>query len=209
MRWLTRIVPIVCFLTIVGFALAQQSAPDKTQAKAPDKKTSSPDTAYIAKALTAAPPAVAKGAGVARMDKDGKMEMLRPSKNGFTCMVMGDIMCADANSLAFFDAVIKKQAAPTKLGMTYMLRGDHGASNTDPSATKKTADNHWVVTGPHIMIVGAAVTDLGLPDSADADPTKPYIMWPNTPYAHAMIPVARSATPTTSSNAPSETKDKK
>jgi hypothetical protein len=90
-----------------------------------------------------------------------------------------------------------------------MLRGDQGASNTDPSATKKTADNHWVVTGPHIMIVGAAVKDLGLADAADADPTKPYIMWPNTPYAHAMIPVAGSAAPATSSKAPSETKDKK
>jgi hypothetical protein len=40
------------------------------------------------------------------------------------------------------------------------------------------------------MIVGAAVKDLGLPDSADADPNKPYIMWANTPYAHAMIPVS-------------------
>jgi hypothetical protein len=74
-----------------------------------------------------------------------------------------------------------------------MLRGDQGASNTDPSATKKTADNHWVVTGPHIMVVGAGVKDLGLPDSPDADPSKPYIMWAGTPYAHAMIPVGGGA----------------
>ena len=88
---------------------------------------------------------------------------------------------------------MKKQDPPTKAGLTYMLRGDQGASNTDPDATKKTADNHWVVTGPHVMLVGAVVKDLGLPDSADADPSKPYLMWANTPYAHAMIPVGGSA----------------
>jgi hypothetical protein len=177
----------ICLLVIVSFAAAQESG----SAKAPAKKTGSSDAAYIAKALAAAPSGVAKGAGVARIDKDGNMQTLRESKNGFTCMVLlGNIMCADANSMAFFGAVMKKQTPPDKPGITYMLRGDQGASNTDPNATKKTPDNHWVVTGPHIMIFGAGVKDLGLPDSADADPTKPYIMWANTPYAHAMVPVA-------------------
>ena len=37
-----------------------------------------------------------------------------------------------------------------------MLAGDTGASNTDPWATEKTADNHWIETGSHVMIVGAA-----------------------------------------------------
>src|SRR6516162_984753 len=111
----------VCWFIIVGLGLAQENA----SGKAPAKKTGSSDAAYIAKALTAAPPAVAKGAGVARIDKDGKMQTLRESKNGFTCMVMaGNIMCADANSMAFFDAAVKKQAPPTKLGLAYMLRGD-------------------------------------------------------------------------------------
>ena len=129
-----------------------------------------------------------------RIGKDGNVQTLRDSKNGFNCLVMlGDVMCADANSMAFFDAAMKKQTPPDKLGLAYMLRGDQGASNTDPTASKKTADNHWVVTGPHIMIVGADVKDLGLPDSADADPTKPYLMWAGTPYAHAMIPVGGSA----------------
>jgi len=171
---------------IAGLASAQESGPAKLAAQ----QTGSPDAAYIAKALTAAPLGVAKAAGVARINQDGNLETLRKSKNGFTCMVMlGSAMCADANSMAFFDAAMKKQTPPDKLGITYMLRGDHGASNTDPSATKKTADNHWVVTGPHLMIVGSGAKALGLPDSADADPTKPYLMWPGTPYAHAMIPV--------------------
>jgi hypothetical protein len=190
----------------LGSVVAQESTP----AKKPAQKTGSSDVVYIVKALSAAPLGVRKDAGVARIEKDGSMKTLRESKNGFTCMVLlGDIMCADANSMAFFDAAMKKQPAPEKLGITYMLRGDQGASNTDPSATKKTADNHWVVTGPHIMLVGASVKDLGLPTSADADPSKPYVMWPGTPYAHAMIPIGGGAAPTASSKAPSETTDKK
>ena len=196
---------LVCSFIIIGFSLAQKSTSSKEAAE----KDGLSHAPYIAKALTAAPPGVAKAAGVARIDKGGNVQTLRESKNGFTCLIMlNDIMCADANSMAFFDATMKKQTPPDKLGLTYMLRGDQGASNTDPTATGKTADNHWVVTGPHIMIVGAAVKDLGLPDSADADPTKPYLMWPNTPYAHAMIPVSGSAAHAAPAKAPSDMKGK-
>lgn len=173
----------VCFLLMACLAVAE----DKPAAK----KSGSSDAAYIAKALSAAPAGVKQGAGVVRFDKDMKMQTLRESKNGFNCMIaMNDIMCADANSMEFMSAVMSKKDPPSdKLGMTYMLGGDRGASNTDPYAEKKTADNHWVVTGPHIMILGPAAKTMGLPDSADPDPSKPYIMWPGTPYAHAMIPV--------------------
>jgi len=204
--WNRSLAVVVCSFMILGFSLAQKS----TSAKAAAEKTGSSDAAYIAKALTAAPPGVAKAAGVVRIDKSGNVQTLRESKNGFTCLIMlNDIMCADANSMAFFDATMKKQTPPDKLGLTYMLRGDQGASNTDPAATGKTADDHWVVTGPHIMIVGTAVKDLGLPDSADADPTKPYLMWPNTPYAHAMIPVSGGAARAIPGKAPADMKDKK
>jgi hypothetical protein len=197
---------LVCWLMMVGFSSAQKNTSSKEAAE----KNGLSDASYIAKALTAAPPGVAKAAGVARIDKSGNLQSLRESKNGFTCLIMlDDIMCADANSMAFFDATMKKQTPPDKLGLTYMLRGDQGASNIDPTATGKTVDNHWVVTGPHIMIVGAAVKDLGLPDSADADPTKPYLMWPNTPYAHAMIPVSGGAAHAAPGKAPSDMKDMK
>ncbi len=176
----------VCFLLMACLAAAE----DK-----PAKKSDSSDAVYISKAVTAAPAGVRHGAGVVRFDKDGKMQTLRESKNGFNCMiVMQDVMCADANSMAFMDAVMNKKDPPSdKLGIAYMLGGDRGASNTDPYAENKTADNHWVVTGPHIMILGPAAKSMGLPDSADPDPTKPYLMWANTPYAHAMIPVSGGA----------------
>jgi len=156
------------------------------------QKTGPSDAEYIAQALSAGPEAVAKAAAVVRMEKDGKITTLREGKNGFSCMVIGggEKMCADANSMEFFDAWAKHQPPPNKLGLTYMLSGyDVGGSNTDPYAMSKTADNHWVVTGPHVMILGPASKSLGLTSTTDVDPAKPYMMWVGTPYEHAMIPV--------------------
>jgi len=155
------------------------------------------DAEYIAQALSAAPEAVAKAAAAARMEEDGEITTLREGKNGFSCMVIGggEKMCADANSMEFFDAWAKHQPPPNKLGLTYMLSGyDVGGSNTDPYAMSKTADNHWVVTGPHVMIVGPASKSLGLTSTTDVDPAKPYMMWVGTPYEHAMIPVGSDKT---------------
>jgi hypothetical protein len=175
---------------MVCFAVAEDK-PAQTPAA---KKAGSSDAAYISKALSAAPAAISKDAGIMKTDKDGNMQTLRESKNGFTCMVaLGSPMCADENSMAFFGAWMKHENPPDKVGITYMLRGDNGASNTDPYATGKTADNHWIKTGSHIMVVGPAAKSIGLPDSPDADPNKPYLMWAGTPYAHAMIPVSGTA----------------
>src|SRR5690349_11856775 len=188
MRTLRMLLAVaVSLIFTTSFAATQE----KPMGKMAPKKAELSDAQYTAKALSAAPKGVAKDAGVARFDKDGKMQTLRESKNGFTCAVMaGNTMCADANSMAFFDAYMKHENPPDKIGLTYMLGGDNGASNTDPYASKKTADNHWVVTGAHIMIVGPGSKSLGLSESADADPTKPSMMWAGTPYEHAMIPVS-------------------
>ncbi len=149
------------------------------------------DSEYIAQALSAAPEAVAKGATVVRVEKDGSMRTLRAGKNEFTCMIMGtDKMCNDRNSMEFIHAMMKRVPPPDKVGISYMLAGDKGASNTDPYATGKTADNHWIVTGPHIMIFGPPSKALGYTEAKDPDPKKPYMMWTGTPYEHAMIPVA-------------------
>src|SRR5256886_6200773 len=180
----------VSAVSVATLLTAQEKA---APMKAHMKKAELSDSAYTAQALSAAPKAIAKDAGVVRMDADGKMKTLRESKNGFTCMVMAtDKMCNDTNSMEFFGAMLKKQTPTDKLGISYMLAGDQGASNTDPTATKKTADNHWVVTGPHIMVTGTASKSLGYPETADADPSKPYMMWAGTPYEHAMVPVGGS-----------------
>ena len=71
-----------------------------------------------------------------------------------------------------------------------MLKGDQGVSNTDPHATMETADNNWIKTGPHVMIVGAEAKTMMkvYPRDAKADPTTAYVMWPDTPYEHLMFP---------------------
>jgi len=148
------------------------------------------DADYIKAALSAAPPAVAKGAAVVRIADDGTMQTLRKGSNGFTCLIMGtDKMCNDQNSMEFLHAMMNKEPPPNKVGISYMLAGDVGASNTDPFATGKTADNHWVVTGPHIMVFGPPAKALGYSAAKDPDPSKPYMMWAGTPYEHAMVPV--------------------
>jgi hypothetical protein len=184
----------IFFAVAVSLALASfVYAQEKTSAKMTHKKAEVSDAAYTAQALSAAPKAIAKDAGVVRMDADGKMRTLRESKNGFTCMVIAtDKMCNDANSMEFFGAMMKGESPTDKLGISYMLAGDDGASNTDPKATKKAADNHWVVTGPHLMVTGAPAKTLGYTEAADPDPTQPYMMWAGTPYEHAMVPIAGS-----------------
>ena len=148
------------------------------------------DAAYMADALSAAPAAIAKDAAVVRVGSDGAMRTLRKGTNGFTCLIMGtDKMCNDTNSMAFIHSLMNHQPPPNKVGISYMLAGDKGASNTDPYATGKTADNHWIITGPHIMVFGPPSKTLGYTDAKDPDPNKPYMMWAGTPYEHAMIPV--------------------
>ena len=83
-----------------------------------------------------------------------------------------------------------RAAPPDSVGFVYMLAGDDGASNTDPYAKASSPGNHWVKTGPHVMIVGPAASSMGYPATTDPDPTKPFVMWPGTPYAHLMIPVS-------------------
>jgi len=173
------------------FAVALSALFIAAAANTQQKQTS--DSEYITQALSAAPEAVAKGAAVVRVEKDGSLRNLRAGNNGFTCMIMGtDKMCNDHNSMEFIDAVMKHVPPPDKVGISYMLAGDDGASNTDPYAMDKTADNHWIVTGPHLMVFGPPSKALGYTKAQDPDPNKPYMMWAGTPYEHAMIPVAPS-----------------
>jgi hypothetical protein len=160
-------------------------------ATANTQQKQSSDSEYIAQAVSAAPEAVAKGAAVIRVEENGSVRTLRAGKNEFTCLVMGtDKMCNDRNSMDFINAMMKHAPPPDKVGISYMLAGDTGASNTNPYAMGKTADNHWIVTGPHIMVFGPPSKALGYTEAPDPDPNKPYMMWAGTPYEHAMIPVA-------------------
>ena len=69
-----------------------------------------------------------------------------------------------------------------------MLRGGSDTSNDDPFATGLTAEHTWVDTGPHVMVLNIGNRFEGYLTTRD-DPNRPYVMWPNTPYRHLMIPV--------------------
>jgi hypothetical protein len=177
---------ILAATTAVAFAAEKEAAAKK----APSEKQ------MIASAMSAAPAAVAKGATIVTMDDKG-MHTLRKGTNAFTCMPDNpatpgpDPMCADKNAMDWVDAWVGHKPPPGgKVGLMYMLSGGTDASNTDPYATKPDSANHWVKTGPHIMVVGgdAAFYD-SYPKSADPDTTQPYVMWAGTPYQHLMAPV--------------------
>jgi hypothetical protein len=178
-----------CTFFVWAIAIALIAVPTRTQAQATGAMS---DSDYIAKVTLAAPAPVVKGATIVRINKDGSMRTIQAGTNGFTCLIMdsaGDAGCADSNAMAWMKAIMTKAAPPASTGFMYMLAGDNGASNTDPYAMAQTAGDHWVKTGPHVMILGPSVKTMGYPMTADADPTKPYVMWPDTPYAHLMIPV--------------------
>lgn len=156
----------------------------------------STDADKIASAMRAAPQIIAKDATIFEMAADGSMRELRKGANQFSCMPDNpatpgpDPMCGDANGMAFVHAILAKQTpAAGKVGLLYMLEGGTDASNTDPYATGPTATNNWIKTGPHLMIVGAANGMAGYPREANPDTSRPYVMFPNTPYEHLMVPI--------------------
>ena len=177
--------------TMVSAAETAKKAPATAAAKAPS------DAQLIASAQRAAPARVSKDATIIAMDADGKMRTLRQGTNGFTCMADSpatpgpDPMCMDKNAFAWAGAWMAHKDPPQgKVGFMYMLEGGTDASNTDPFAAKPTASNHWIKTGPHIMVVGADASFYdSYPKSPDPDTTQPYVMWAGTPYQHLMAPV--------------------
>jgi len=149
------------------------------------------DEAKIASAVSAAPEAVSKDATVIDM---ATMKVLRPGTNEWTCFADSpspgvDPMCLDKNGMLWADAWMNHKDPPAgKMGFGYMLIGGSDASNTDPFATTVAPGGTWVDTGPHVMVLNIGDAFAGYPTTA-ANTKVPYVMFPNTPYAHLMIPV--------------------
>ena len=154
------------------------------------------DAEIIKSAMSAAPEAIGKNATIIDVGSDGKIRVVRQGSNQFTCMADNpntpgpDPMCADRNAMEWVEAWLNKKEPPkNKVGFMYMLAGGTDASNTDPYAQKPEPNNNWVETGPHVMIVGAKGLLDAYPRNAKPDTSVPYVMWPDTPYEHVMIPV--------------------
>lgn len=154
------------------------------------------DQALVESARTAAPEAVSAQARIVSLEADGSMRVLQEGTNGFTCIPDNpatpgpDPMCGDANAWGWVEAWVQHAEPPQgKVGFMYMLAGGTDASNTDPYAQQPSEGDHWISTGPHVMIVGANEMMAGYPRDADPDTSIPYVMWADTPYAHLMIPI--------------------
>lgn len=146
----------------------------------------------IASATSAAPASVSRDATVV----DWEMNTLREGTNGWTCLPDNpgspgtDPWCVNGPWIDFLHALMNREE-PTydQVGIAYMLMGDTPVSNTDPYATEKTTDEDWVDgLGAHLMVL---VPDRSAYENISTDPRNggPWIMWPNTPYAHIMIPI--------------------
>jgi hypothetical protein len=196
-----RLMKCLIFVAIAGAVAGTASAADTAKpAKKPSVASAAKapsDAQQIASAMRAAPAKVAKDATIVAMDASGNMRTLRKGTNGFTCMADNpqtpgpDPMCMDANAMLWLNALLAHKTPPAgKVGFMYMLEGGTDASNTDPFAPEPTASNHWIKTGPHIMILGAdtAFYD-SYPKAPDPDTTQPYVMWAGTPYQHLMAPI--------------------
>jgi hypothetical protein len=194
-----RFIPVGVFLAGLVACSSPQPAPPPAESKpaapapaaaAGPVKPPTTDAELIASARSAAPESISKDATITTWDMRG----LHVGTNGWTCVPDGpsphvDPMCVDKNGTDWMMALMHKgKPEKGKLGFAYMLQGGSDASNTDPYATEPPAGHTWIETGPHVMIMNIGDQFAGYPTTAD-DPSKPYVMWAGTPYAHLMIPV--------------------
>src|SRR5262245_45265638 len=144
MRRIIATLSAVLLVAAATAAVAQDKAKDPPKSghegmtKAGGAKS---DAAVIAKATSAAPPDIGRHAAVMGTGADGKMKELRAGTNGWMCMLdlAGDSMCLDKEWQAWGDAWINKKEPPKPktIGVAYMLKGDKGASNTDPRSEER------------------------------------------------------------------------
>ena len=184
-------------LALAGCAAAIVSMPAvSSPAFAQHKMGNMSDKQIIASALRAAPRSVAKGAAVVAVNPDGSMRVVRKARTASPASPtipprLGQTPCAATRTrwIGRRPGSSTRRRPPTRSASSTCSEGGTDASNTDPYAEKPTSGNHWVKTGPHVMVVGASAMMEGYPRSADPDTSNPYVMWAGTPYEHLMIPI--------------------
>jgi hypothetical protein len=194
---------------LLGLAACQPRTPESAKTDIPEQPATPSAEAgtnewKIQTYSSAAPPAIAANATVLDWNDSTKSPstLLRKGSNGWTCLPLSPPpesgyktaaeaapMCGDSMAMAWGEGYVTKTKPKNKtLGLAYMLHGDVGASNTDPYATGPAAQNDWVVTGPHVMLLPADPTRIASV-STDHRTGGPFQMWKGTPYAHIMMPV--------------------
>ena len=146
----------------------------------------------IESAMSAGPASIARDATI----KDWNFKTLREGTNEWTCLPDrpdtpgNDPWCVTEAWLNFLNAYVNKtEPTYTEIGFAYMLAGDTPVSNSDPYETEPTTPDDWVTElHAHMMIV---VPDHDLLKNMSTDHRNggPWVMWPDTPYAHIMVPI--------------------
>ena len=168
-------------------------APEEETAVPPPAPPSPTADDPIQSARSAAPASISADATI--MDWD--LNVVQEGSNEWTCLPDrpttpgNDPWCVTDAWLNFLEAYVgQTEPSYTELGFAYMLQGDTPVSNADPYATEATGPEDWGVTdlGPHLMMV---VPNREVLDNISTDHLNggPWVMWPNTPYAHIMIPL--------------------
>jgi hypothetical protein len=184
---------IMLLIVLISVALTT-SADAKGGKKAKDVNAMSQEE-KIALALSAAPPHIAKGAGVLLPGPDGKLAEVKKSENGFNCIptIDADVptpdpMCFDAAVGQWVESVMANAEKPanTVPGVAYMARGGWHWEKDGKILMKKEAGAKAVKEPPHWMIMWPFTTaDSKLPAMPNASGV--YVMFDGTPYAHLMI----------------------
>jgi hypothetical protein len=144
--------------------------------------------ALIALARSAAPPMISDNATVMF-----RGETLAEGSNGWTCLPEtlpddGAPMCNDATWMAMMEAMgANADFVPTGLGISYMLQGDAGVSNSHPMHPMGSDAPDFIKENAHLMIILPREMLKGITN--DPQGGGPYVMWGDTPYAHIMIPI--------------------
>jgi hypothetical protein len=180
---MTRLIPGLFVVGIVAIVAAfAQQKPVKPKVETKDLK--------IARALSAAPPKIARAAKIVDRNENGKETVLREGSNGFTCFpghpwVVDDIAyCANADALQWEDDWHAHRKPTNKQpGFEYMLAGGTYRSATDPYATSGkpfTEGPHWIILSPFDPATTGISSQVKLTNGT-------WIMWAGTPYSHLMI----------------------
>lgn len=192
MRYLIRIIVtgVLC-VSMSVLAMAGEKATKKGKAK--DLASMSQEE-KIKVALSAAPPHIAKDAGVLLPGEEGKLVEVKKSNNGFNCIptVMNrpepDPMCFDAAVGQWVQSFLSKAEKPSNTvpGVSYMARGGYhwekdgkALMNEEPGAKLVKEPPHWMIMWPF------SSADTRLP--THPNPSGVWIMYDGTPYAHLMI----------------------
>lgn len=149
--------------------------------------------AMIASAVSAGPASISADATVV----DWSMNVLREGSNGWTCLpddpnAEGNApWCVDAAWMNFIQALMSgTEPSFEGVGTAYMLQGDSPICNTDISLSEEECpEGQWVADlRGHMMMI---VSDNSLLEGISTDHMNggPWVMFPDGPYAHIMIPI--------------------